>query len=700
MPPPYRAPPPGLIPSNSSQHPPPPPKGASLPYSRFNVSEPNIGQYKSSPVGYRHTINHESSSTVQTNLKQMLSMPKHQTLDMNGQNAAIQHLRMQGLNTDQRQPQFSRNPHPEPGAQQQQTNDNYIGPDNLRNAANKMFARNGNERSSGYNGNIPPPVSYPNHQPPTSQNNFHYQQNLNHSQHSLNQSLNQSMEMQLSSEQQRQSQMQQNHPSRPRQNSAEDPAKRNSYGNQSFRNAIQTPGVNPHPPKPGQQQRLPPQVPPKPGSRSASKERPKDPNAEENDHLETELNNILRGNARDSFDKTNGSGTPPLPALSPSQSASQTPQSSPDFRVKYKLNQSTSNLNRPDLLENENMKKTGEVRSGGSGSNSQGGRGDSKGVSAAIRRAASINTENQNIKERMKELKGTTLNPGLDDHPEDLASTTTGLDLESVMALQTDLTSDEELSTTIDLSDAQAIRKQLDGLENMYTEVLKLLGLRKFGRQPANADMKSGIARRKMYGSMSSLPSVSSIGSRHLYGKDKRKDERKNRGTGKDKNYNKRFQRLESHVVTLARSVAHLSSEMRTQHVIVQEIEALRAEVQQLKLNRGHHTGSLPRGGVLEPQEFFGNHPRVSQQTENRVKKLTKFFGDEPPLLRLYLKNLGYEKYAGIFEEAKIGMLELPYLSEERLEKLGIPLGPRIRILQEAKIPYNLDGQNYNVYIL
>ena len=39
------------------------------------------------------------------------------------------------------------------------------------------------------------------------------------------------------------------------------------------------------------------------------------------------------------------------------------------------------------------------------------------------------------------------------------------------MALQTDLTSDEELSTTIDLSDAQAIRKQLDGLENMYTEV-------------------------------------------------------------------------------------------------------------------------------------------------------------------------------------------------------------------------------------
>ena len=33
---------------------------------------------------------------------------------------------------------------------------------------------------------------------------------------------------------------------------------------------------------------------------------------------------------------------------------------------------------------------------------------------------------------------------------------------------------------------------------------------------------------------------------------------------------NKRFQRLESHVVTLARSVAHLSSEMRTQHLMMQ----------------------------------------------------------------------------------------------------------------------------------
>ena len=66
-----------------------------------------------------------------------------------------------------------------------------------------------------------------------------------------------------------------------------------------------------------------------------------------------------------------------------------------------------------------------------------------------------------------------------------------------------------------------------------------VLGLRKFGRTPGGGpagDLKGGNGgpgggggppgRRKMYGSMSSLPSVSSIGSRHLYSKDKRRDER------------------------------------------------------------------------------------------------------------------------------------------------------------------------------
>lgn len=64
------------------------------------------------------------------------------------------------------------------------------------------------------------------------------------------------------------------------------------------------------PPKPGQGQKLPPQVPPKPGSRSASKERPRDSANDENDHLENELKNILRGNHnnKESFNRNNSAG--------------------------------------------------------------------------------------------------------------------------------------------------------------------------------------------------------------------------------------------------------------------------------------------------------------------------------------------------------------------------------------------------------
>ena len=52
----------------------------------------------------------------------------------------------------------------------------------------------------------------------------------------------------------------------------------------------------------------------------------------------------------------------------------------------------------------------------------------------------------------------------------DLTSTTTGLD--SMMDGNTENnSSDDDLSTTIDTTDAHAIRKQLEGLENMYSEV-------------------------------------------------------------------------------------------------------------------------------------------------------------------------------------------------------------------------------------
>ena len=59
---------------------------------------------------------------------------------------------------------------------------------------------------------------------------------------------------------------------------------------------------------------------------------------------------------------------------------------------------------------------------------------------------------------------------------------------------------------------------------------------------------------------------------------------------------------------------------------------------------------------------------------------------------------LSRQKYAPLFERERIGMLELPYMTEERLQKLGVPIGPRLRILHEAQLSMRSD--NPNVYIL
>ena len=45
----------------------------------------------------------------------------------------------------------------------------------------------------------------------------------------------------------------------------------------------------------------------------------------------------------------------------------------------------------------------------------------------------------------------------------------------------------------------------------------------------------------------------------------------------------KRFERIESHIMTLAKSVAHISSEMRSNAAMFVEIERLSAEVNAIK---------------------------------------------------------------------------------------------------------------------
>ncbi|XP_050591659.1 la-related protein Larp4B-like isoform X4 [Bombus affinis] len=243
------------------------------------------------------------------------------------------------------------------------------------------------------------------------------------------------------------------------------------------------------------------------------------------DIVESELRSILEPRdvpamAHSTLSESVSSVTPPLPPLSPHDS----PRTS---RNRYSA--SLPYGSKPNYSD---YSKALEKRSGFPGSSKH------RGASTSKKDAA----------KKFSHLFGV--------EAADLTSTTTGLDLDSMLDR-----SDSDLST----NDARTIRKQLEGLENMYSEVLKLLGGSVKKRRKAR-----GLAS---YGSVSSLP-TSSVSSRPVTRHhDKRRshaiDDRMKKA--KDiKSINKRFQRLESHVVTLARSVAHLSSEMRTQHLMIQ----------------------------------------------------------------------------------------------------------------------------------
>jgi hypothetical protein len=67
------------------------------------------------------------------------------------------------------------------------------------------------------------------------------------------------------------------------------------------------------------------------------------------------------------------------------------------------------------------------------------------------------------------------------------------------------------------------------------------------------------------------------------------------------------------------------------------------------------------------------------------VDKMTKFFGEDPTLIRQFLSNLGYDQYAGLFEETGVGIQELGVLTEEQLRDMGVPQGAAWRILDCSK---------------
>jgi len=54
----------------------------------------------------------------------------------------------------------------------------------------------------------------------------------------------------------------------------------------------------------------------------------------------------------------------------------------------------------------------------------------------------------------------------------------------------------------------------------------------------------------------------------------------------------------------------------------------------------------------------------------------------EDPSLLDFLKSLGLERFEGNFRRQKISMSDLKLMSGKDLEAMGLPAGPRMRILE------------------
>ena len=119
---------------------------------------------------------------------------------------------------------------------------------------------------------------------------------------------------------------------------------------------------------------------------------------------------------------------------------------------------------------------------------------------------------------------------------------------------------------------------------------------------------------------------------------------------------------METHIVTLAKSVMQLSVEVSQMHRL------------------------LERQPTSEdkPKSTANNiHPSLRYlRTPRSLRKLQWFFGQQPPLVKDFLDDLGYSHLTAVLEQQQINLLELSCLSEDQLENLGIPLGPRSRILK------------------
>jgi len=203
---------------------------------------------------------------------------------------------------------------------------------------------------------------------------------------------------------------------------------------------------------------------------------------------------------------------------------------------------------------------------------------------------------------------------------------------------------------TMNYTAPTVVKKQLKGIESMYSEILTLLNSR---MDSVKTEIRPSLKRNKFGGSESSLNTeISRCYTKPLKPSYLRK-------SSVDDFNNRKMKRLENHVITLSKSVALLTNEIRSNQNLNLEIQYLRKEVESLKnrvqfnlmisddLNNNkmqqqqqlNATGTLPKKSSTSAQQ----RNATLNGGKTLMSGLKRLFGDEQPQVRQFLKKFGYE---------------------------------------------------------
>lgn len=226
-------------------------------------------------------------------------------------------------------------------------------------------------------------------------------------------------------------------------------------------------------------------------------------------------------------------------------------------------------------------------------------------------------------------------------------------------------------SIITEMSYAPASKRQIKGLESMYSEILKLLNNRMSQVKSNETTTRSSTLRRNRFGGsdsslntdISRIPSIRPARP-HLRSKLTSVQMADHHQTCNGSA--RRLKQLEQHVLMLTRTVSQLTSELRTCQANCGEMHSLRKEVELLRSRL--HSSSVAATSLLHGDDHNNNNqhssphamhvhsgsatlPRKivtpnSSNPPNRggiVNGFRRLFVDEAPQIRQFLKKIGCE---------------------------------------------------------